>query len=217
MDEKILIIEDDIAEAIYAQADAARAGYRLWAVATNLAEGLDRMADADLVLSDLFFPSGQDSVDAHVQRFLPFYERHKERRFALDSGAQIVLRAVEACAELFGMTPTQYVEEFMSKVETPQSTLKAAREAVRGVKDPEQYERFLEIERGIRQGTQLPLGIVAQERARELGKPIVIVTSTYHHDDAFEAVRHLVTVPYKDTLVEGRKDWAGGIELLTKR
>ena len=43
MDKKILIIEDDIAEAIYAQAEVARAGSRNFRAVTTLSEGLSLM------------------------------------------------------------------------------------------------------------------------------------------------------------------------------
>lgn len=61
-------------------------------------------------------------------------------------------------------------------------------------------------------GEQLPLGILVQNEAKQRGIPTVIVTSTYHHDDAFKAIRSDITAPYIDTLVDDRKDWKSGIE-----
>ena len=213
MDKKVLIIEDNTAEAIYAQVELAKAGFRDFRAVTTLSEGLDAMPQYNGVLSDLFFPSGDLPTEPYIQRFLPFYQTYSKRRFPKKE-QDSVLRAVQQCAETFGVTPQEYVEMFMAKMNTHPAVLKAARDSVAGVQDSEQYAKFLETEKGIRNGTYLPLGIVATERARELNIPSAIVTSTYHHDDAFEAVRDLVKVSYKDTLVDGRKNWKGGIDLL---
>ena len=167
------------------------------------------------VLSDLFFPAG-NSTRQYAERFLPLYEKYKERRFEKTREDNVVLRAVQACADAFGMTTQEYIDTIMSKLDTPPIVLKAARDSLAGVKDSDRYEKFLKIEEEIKNGTNLPLGIIASEKANELGIPLAIVTSTYHHDDAFEPVRSLVNVPYRDTLVDGRKDWKGGIELLLR-
>ena len=108
------------------------------------------------------------------------------------------------------------MDEVMTKLNTPPLVLKAARDSLVVVENSENYVRFLGIEEGIRNGTNLPLGIIASEKANELGIPSAIVTSTHHHDDAFEPVRDLIMVPYTDTLVDGRKNWKGGIELLLR-
>jgi len=216
---KILVIEDNTAEAIYAQAELARAGFTDFQAVTTLSEGLEAMPGYEALLTDLFFHAGCLPTEPYTQRFLPIYHAYGERRFKT-KGRDVVLRAVKQCAETFGVTPHEYVEDFMAKVgghlSTPSNVLKAARASLTGVEEPERYTKFLEIEAGVRNGTYLPLGVIATERARELGIPSVIVTSTYHHDDAFEAVRDLVKVPYRDSLVDGRKDWKGGITLLSR-
>jgi CheY-like chemotaxis protein len=214
MDKKVLVIEDDTAEAIYAQTELARAGFEGFRAVTTLSEGLEVMPEYDAVLSDLFFPAGSESTEKYSQRFSPLYEQYKQKRFQEIEESGPVLRAVQACAEAFDVTPHEYVNKFMAEMNTPRQVLDSARDALAGVQDSERYEKFLKIEEGIRNGTDLPLGIIASERAKELGIPSAIVTSTHHHDDAFEAVRNLVTVPYRDTLVDGKKDWDGGIELL---
>jgi len=216
MEKKILVIEDNVAEAIYAQAELANAGFRDFRAVITLSEGLDVMPTYDAVLSDLFFPAGGESTEKYSQRFLPLYEEYKQKRFPELRQDNVVLRAVQACAEVFGVTPQEYINDYMSKMNTPKQVLKAARDSLAGVTDSERYEKFLKIEKGIRDGTALPLGIIASERAKELNIPSVIVTSTYHHDDAFEPVRDLIQVPYRDTLVNDRKDWTGGIELLLR-
>ena len=68
----------------------------------------------------------------------------------------------------------------------------------------------------VRSGKTFPLGIAVIDMARELSIPVAIVTSTYHHADEFEAVRDLVTTPYVDTLVDGKKDWDRGIAYLLR-
>src|SRR3989338_5239944 len=216
---KILVIEDNTAEAIYAQAELAKAVFTDFQAVTTLSEGLEAMPGYEALLTDLFFPAGNLPVEPYSQRFLPIYQAYGERRFKT-KGHDVVLRAVKQCADVFGVTPQEYVEDFMAKVggalSTPPVVLKAARASLTGVEEPERYAKFLETKERIRNGTYLPLGIVATERARELGIPSVIVTSTYHHDDAFEAVRDLVKVPYRDSLVDGRKDWNGVITLLSR-
>ena len=215
MIQKILIIEDNTAEAIYAQAELAKAGLRDFRTVTTLSEGLEAMPQYDAVLSDLFFPAGNISTEQYSQRFLPLYEQFKQRSFPNLGKDNAVLGAVQACADAFSITPQAWID-IMAKMNTHPKTLKAARDSLSGIKDSEKYETFLKIEKGIRNGTNLPLGIIATERAQELQIPSAIVTSTYHHDYAFEPVRDLIKVSYSDTLVDGKKDWKGGIELLLK-
>ena len=167
----------------------------------------------DAVLTDLFFPAGDMDAAPLVQRFLPHYESYKAKRFP-EIKDNVVLSAVENVSSLMGVGPGEYVENVLTRLNTPESVLKASRDAVAGIQDSERYERFLEIEKGVRDGTNLPLGIVAAERSREMGIPCAMVTSTYHHDDEFEAVRDLVTVPYVDTLVDGKKQWGKSLDLV---
>lgn len=217
MNNRILIIEDDIAEAIYAQVELAKAGFRDFRAVTTLSDSLEAMSEYDAVLSDLFFPVGNESAEKYIRRFLPLYEQYKQKRFSKLEQSNSVLRAVQACAELFRVTPQEYVNDFMPKINTPQQVLKAAKDSLASIEDSEGYEKFIKIEENIRNGTALPIGIIACERAKELEIPAVIVTSTYHHDNAFEPIKELVKVPYRDTLVEGRKDWKGGLELILKQ
>lgn len=213
---EVLVIEDNLIEAINAQTELARAGIEDFRSVTTLSEGLEAMSHFDGVLSDLFFPVGNASDEQYIQRFLPLYEQFKSQRFKKRPSDDVILRAVKACAKAFEVTPEEYVENVMAMLNTPPVLLKAARDAIAGVDDSERYNQFLKIEECVRNGTNLPLGIVALERAKELGIPSVVVTSTYHHDDAFEAVKGLIDVPYRDTLIECQKDWKGGIELLLK-
>jgi len=216
LEKKILVIEDNIAESISAQTELARMGFRDFLAVTTLSEGLEIMLKYDAVLSDLFFPAGNEPTEKYAQRFLPSYDQYQKRKFPKLEKDSIVLRAVQACAEVFEVTPQEYIENYMTKMDTPPSVLNAARDSLAGIKDSEKYKKFQKIEEEIRNGTNLPLGIIATERAKELKIPAVIVTSTYHHDDAFEAVQNLIKVPYCDNLIDGKKDWKSGIELLMK-
>jgi hypothetical protein len=211
---KVLVIEDNVSEAIYAQTELAKAGIMDFKAVTTLKEGLSILPKYDAVLTDLFFPAGNIPIEQYIQKFLPLYEQFKNKRFPEMTGNNVVLSAIQSCAKVFGVTPEEYVNDYITKMNTPKLVLDAARDAIAGIKDSQKYEKFLKIEQSIRNGTSLPLGIIACEKALEYNLPCVIVTSTYHHDDAFEAVKDQIKVNYKDTLIEGRKNWKGGIELL---
>lgn len=212
---KLLVIEDNVAETIHVQTELERAGISDYKTIATLSEGLELMPEYNLVLSDLFFPAGDVSIEEYSQRFMPLYEEFKQRKFMTNK--TVLKKAIEQCARTFDVTPHDYIEKYMTKVNTPKRVMESAREALAGIKDPEGYEKFKKIEAGIRDGTNLPLGIIATERATELGIPSVIVTSTYHHDHSFEPVRNLISVPYCDTLVDGKKNWESGIEQLLSR
>ncbi|MCA9458979.1 MAG: hypothetical protein KC550_00355 [Nanoarchaeota archaeon] len=58
-----------------------------------------------------------------------------------------------------------------------------------------------------------------KDLAKQYEIPTVFVTSTYHHDIAFEPIRNKFDFPYVDTLVDDnhggkRKNWKKGIEIL---
>lgn len=216
MKNKVLVIEDNQNEALFARMQLSSAGFKVFKVVSNLSYALEELPNYDLVLSDLFFPAGEIDATPYISRFLPHYESFKQRRFKDIAGDNIVLKAVHAAAELVGATPEEYVNNWMPRMNSPPKLMTVAKDALKGKEDSQRYEEYLLIESAVREGTKLPLGIVASERAQELGKKVVIVTSTYHHDDSFEAVNNLIKVGYVDTLVDGKKNWKGGIELLLK-
>src|SRR3989344_741122 len=114
MNKKILVIEDNVAEAIYAQAELAKAGLKEFRAVTTLSEGLESIQEYDAVLSDLFFPAGNEPREKYSQRFLPLYEQYKQGRFSKLEDNSLVLRAVQVGAEIFGVTPQEYVNEYMA-------------------------------------------------------------------------------------------------------
>jgi len=214
IDKKLLIVEDNFAEAKFAQKEAQKAGIKEIMVAENLEQAQKYIKEAGMLASDLFFPAGNIPTEAYLQRFLPFYDKYKTTRFTKISQESPVKRAIENCARVFGVTPQEYVENIMTQMNNPPTLMKMAREALAGIKDPEKYNQFLRIEQNIREGKNLPLGVIITEQAKEKGLPAVIVTSTYHHSDEFEPIRELVRVTYFDTMVDGRKNWQSGINYL---
>ena len=210
MPKKVLIIEDNAVEAKHAQEELAKAGIKYSKAVSTLSEGLEAMPNYDALLSDLFFPAGSVSTEQYVKKFLPLYEQFAQRIIGAEA---TVLRAVKQVATTFGMTPRDYVDKVMSHLK-PEFIYHEAKEAI---ENQERYERFLKTVDDIKNGKNLPLGIIATERATQLGLPSAIVTSINHHDYAFESVRDQVKVPYRDTLVNNKKDWKGGIELLSER
>ncbi len=213
---ELLIVEDNVAEAIWAQAEAAKVGLRNFLVAQDLDQALTYLEkEPKYLVSDLFFPAGNINVQPYIERFLPIYEAFQNRRFKEIKEESPVYRAVSVCAEVFGVTPEEYVEKVMAKLNTHQVILKSARDAVHKRQDYERFEKFQEVMNNVRNGTKLPLGISLTEKAKEKGIPNIIVTSTYHHSDEFEAVRELVPHYYDQVIGEGdqkRKNWEAGIE-----
>ena len=218
----VLVIEDNIAQGIYAQTALAKNGYRQFSVATNLAQALELIPQADYILSDLFFPAGSTDIQIHSSRFISLYEKRAQERYPVTDGAILVRKAIGAWAELFDKaTLEEGLEMFEQHTNNydaegkPNSVLRAARDAVRGRTDIDKYEVFMEKVTAMKEGNHdLPLGIIATEYATQLRKPAVIVTSTYHHDDLFEAVATQLKVPYVDTMVRESKDWDAGISRL---
>lgn len=215
MEKKILVIENNVEEKTRIHSELDLAGIENFWIASTLSEGLYLMPRYDALLSDLFFPAGSKSSEKYSRRFFPLYEQYK-KKFEETLKDNLILEAIQSSAAALGVTPQDYVNEYMAKLDFPEFLLMKAQDSVAGVENSREYENFLKIEDGIRNGTDLPLGIIASERAKELGIAATIVTSTYHHSDAFEPIRNLISVPYRDSLIDGRKDWKGGIESLLK-
>ena len=73
------------------------------------------------------------------------------------------------------------------------------------------HRNMLEVIEDVKAGKNLPLGYFVRKEAKSRKIPSVTVTSTYHHDLAFEPLRFQLE-PYVDNLVEGKKDWKKGFE-----
>lgn len=211
---KILVIEDNIEERLAAEKALAEAGHTEFKSVETLADGLALMPQFDAVLSDLFFPAGDEPTEKYIQRFLPVYETYKRERF-FEKKDSALKDHIYSLAKVLDYTPEQYLYEFICKTSSPE-TIKECKEAVLGINDIERYEKFLKIEEDIRNGSNLPLGIIAAERAKELKIPVVIITSTNHHDMAFSPVERMIKGPCLEGLVDGRKYWTRGIDMLMR-
>ena len=217
---KILIVEDNIAEAIYAQSDVARAGFRDISVSQNLESALNVLEREkyDYILSDLFFPIGNTNKDKYISEIVPLYETYADRRFTkITDEDNVIKRTCEHIAKSFGITVEEYLEKLLPTMINIPKVISAAKDAVYGRRDYEKYLKFQKTIAKVKDGSMFPSGLYVVEKATELEIPIIIVTSTYHHDAAFEAIRDKVNAPYIDTLEEdGRKNWSKGIEKLLK-
>ena len=211
---KILIVEDNVAEAINAQTELARVGFRDFMAVTNLSEALNVLPEYNCVLTDLFFPVGSTSAQPYIERFFPIYERFKDERFKKTNRDSPIARAIEQVTGVLGMTPDDYESKLAPLFNHPPAMRKAIKDALGGRGDLERYQKYLVTLEKVKNGTQLPLGIIVAEEAKKQGLTAVIVTSTNHHDDAFEPVRSIIPVSYRDNLIDGKKDWKGGIEIM---
>jgi len=205
-DKRLLIVEDNVSEAIYAQTAAAAQGFRDIVVATNLEEAYKYLPQVGAVATDLFFPNGSINVDAYVKRLLPLYVAHAQQQRKLPSGHPTILRAIENTSRVFGMTPEQYTENMASR--NGECVAKSARASLPSYAQKFDIKQFLGTE------PNLPVGILVTEEAMKHGIPSVIVTSGGGHDGLLQPIRSIVQVPYVTFLVEGHKDWKRGIEML---
>lgn len=81
------------------------------------------------MLTDLFFPIG-DMESGLIQEVLPHYEAFAERKYPAN-GNRMVYRALQAAGGLFDMTPEQYVEEIMLKLNDNTKIVQVSREAIK--------------------------------------------------------------------------------------
>jgi len=221
MMKKLLIIEDTPEETQYARDVALRAGYVDITVVSTLSDALETMHNYDIVLSDMFFPAGSMPTEQYSTRFMPYYEADLESRRRYGEFQPIVqegdvrMQALERNSRMLGITPLEFIERYMVSVIGEEDS-QFAYDVVAGMTDSKKYAQIQQAHDGIRLGVNLPLGIIAMEHAQELGKPVVIVSSLNHHNYAFEPIRSLLTVPYRHGLVQGKKDWQGGLEELLR-
>ncbi|MCA9460251.1 MAG: hypothetical protein KC550_06910, partial [Nanoarchaeota archaeon] len=76
-------------------------------------------------------------------------------------------------------------------------------------------EKFEKVMERVKSGEMFPSGVFIGDYAREQNIPLVYVTSTNHHDLAFEPLRVKLGFPYVDRLIDGlKKDWNSGLEIL---
>jgi len=210
---RILVVENDQIEVIRAWDELFELKYDFESADTLAAAEEKLQTRPDAVLTDLFFSIGPDITRyvGEILEVLPVYEAFVRQRYDSKWMNNPVRLSLAQVAQTFGMSVEEYVPDVMGKLDTPQVVMESAK---RVVKEQKEYDRFLEFIEEIRTGENFPSGIYVSRMAKELGIPCAIVTSTYHHDTAFEPIRGMLSAPYTDTLVDGKKDWAGGIGLI---
>jgi CheY-like chemotaxis protein len=214
LDKQILVVEDRAEEAKVAEIVLREKGLIPYFIANNLKDALTAIPNSRAILTDLFFPLGGIPHEEYSKRFLPHYEAFADIRYKKNDRNNPLVRAVEQVSGLFGITAEQYVEKIAPLFNHSKKEIDMITNALAERENFDKYQKYLGVIESVRNGTNLPLGIIVAEEARKLGIPTVIVTSTNHHDDAFEAVRSLAKVQYVDHFVNGRKAWKYGAELL---
>ena len=209
MENKLLIVEDNLEEREIACTSAKNSGFRNIVTATNLEEALHYIPGVQAVVTDLFFPNGDVNVDSYVQRILPLYVEHAQQRGKLPRGNVHVLRALEVVSNVFDMTPEQYVENVLSKrYENQRFLVDHARASLPNFASKQNIQDFLEDE------SNLPLGILVTEVAQEYQIPSVIVTSGGGHGGLLQPIMDLVKVPYETHMDGNHKNWDSGLSKL---
>ncbi len=227
---KLLIVEDNVAEAIYAQAEAVKVGFRNIQLVQTLGkfyEVLNYKRNFDYILTDLFFPLGEVISEFTISDYLlnvtQFYDSYADKIFRkIDKNSSPVLGAVNTVSDVMGISPLTYVSEVLPKLDVPEIVLEKAQDAVYGRENSGKYKEFQTILDKIKSGENFPSGYYVSLAAYEEKIPTVIVTSTYHHDIAFEPIRDRLYCPYVDTMIDDeyggkRKDWKQGLEILLQQ
>ncbi len=218
---ELLIVEDKAEESDHAKLEAKKLGLTNLAVAQNLEQAFNLLdSNPQYIASDLFFPVGNLDVKQYVKKFLPFYEEYERRRFPTFEAS--ILHKVIKQYENIGVSMEKYEQDWLPILGKPmgEEYIEMIRDHIHLRKDYSRFVKFQSVKQAIQDESNLPLGISLIERAIEKGIPIVIVTSTYHHDHAFEPVRDSIKVPYYDTLIgvdnNNTKNWQAGIKHLVQ-
>lgn len=214
MENKLLIVEDKVDEAIWAQHDAVKAGFREIVVATTLEQAQRYLPEVQRVATDLFFSLGNVDPARYIAEVLPLYENYlKSFRKIPNNPVALAINQITTRPE--GMSKEQFFEEklkpFFFKDWKP-AALESARD---GYFEIEHYAKYSKLEKHIakvKEGRGLPSGVFIAREAKRLGMPAYVVTSTNHHDHTFEPIRSLISTPYVDNLVGGRKNWAAAMD-----
>ena len=212
---ELLIIEDSIEEANIAQQTAESLGIETKLI-QDFKSALDEIRSSKLsaIASDLFFPAGDINQEPYIQQVLPAYEAYSRGFKRIDD--QPLARALRQVANIpAGITKEEAFENIRELFLRSHSErdIESHRDAWFGIEFYSKYAKLKEHIEGIKQGSGIPYGIFVVQKAEELDIPVHIITSTNHHDVAFEPVRNKIG-DYSDNLVEGHKDWKAGIERL---
>ena len=209
---KILIVEDNIEEAKSALEQAKK--FNLEGVlAQDFGSAIQELnKNPNYVLSDLFFPSGNIEQSEYIQRILPMYENYLSKFQKQERG--VLYKAIENVSKTFQTTPEKYVEEILPSLGNPPEIIEKSKDAVYGIENYSKYLRLANFIEDIKQGKGLPYGYFLAEEIQKRDIPSMIITSTNHHDITFEPIRNNLKIPYLDNLVDGKKNWKQGMEVV---
>lgn len=212
---ELLIVEDRVDEAIYAQRDAFVNGFRDMRIASNLEDALNLMQlGPKYIVSDLFYSLGNLEKEVYVSRLLPIYEDYesKYKRLIENKEDNVLYKVIHQMAEVFDVSPEKYVREIIPSMDGGGDSLMTkltvpCMDILKGVENYFRWEKYQKVKDDIISGENMPCGIFLVEEAKKRDIPIQIVTSTNHHDSAFEPISRLINTKYHDYLVDGRKNW----------
>jgi CheY-like chemotaxis protein len=216
----ILIVEDKPEELNVAREIAKVKGIDT-RVAINFKSALEELKFPGLkaVASDLFFPAGDIDQGSYISQILPSYESYLNSFRKITDGPLIkTLNFV--FAERGNMTKEQFFEEIMTKTflkDWDEEGKRQVADAYFGIEFYHNYSKLQKHIEEIKQGRGMPYGIFLTKEAGKLQLPAYVVTSTNHHDVAFQPVRKLLTTDYRDDLVDGHKDWARAFDYLSQK
>jgi hypothetical protein len=213
----LLIIEDKLEEANVAQENAKSLG-----IETRLAQDFSSALDEiklrpAAIASDLFFPAGNINQESYINQVLPIYENYLKTFRPLTDGPLVkVLQFI--FPDQGNLTKEQFFEDVIKKYflkDYPEHMVEVTRDAYFGIENYTRYSKLQEHIGKIKQGIDMPYGLFATEEARKLNIPLHIVTSTNHHDIAFQPLRDKLG-NYTDNLVDGHKNWASTFNQLSE-
>ena len=203
---RILIVEDSTEQQAFARRQLATFGADLDFVDTYVDfERAIQSKPYDAVLSDLYFPSGCQSIDdAHRSEATALVQEYitKLSVTELANAAQFTF-GFSAVTDLEKLVEAAKHTHFLGSGAQETDLRRSAEQLARNHK----YTTFAE---ELQTGKHLPpSGMFAQQYAKNNNIPCVIVTSVYHHDHAFEPFRERIG-PYIDTTRNGEKGWVEG-------
>lgn len=213
----LLIIEDRIGEANVAQETAKSLGIEI-RLATDVGSALEEIKlRPAAIASDLFFPAGNINQEPYIAQVLQIYENYlKTFRPKTDGPLTRVLQFI--FPDQGNLNKEQFFEDVIKKYflkDNPEHIVELTRDAYFGIENYSKYNRLQKQIKEVKEGRSMPYGIFATEEARKLNIPIHIVTSTNHHDIAFEPIRSRIG-KYTDNLVDGYKDWLAAFNQLSE-
>lgn len=219
MIDKILIVEDQPEEQGVARQTADSLG-----IETRFAGDFEtalreiRSGWPKAIASDLFFPSGNIDQQPYLQQVLPIYEGYL-KTFKPKTEGPLVMALEYVFGENKDRTKEEMWNEFIEPVflkNWEDYGKEEVKDAYFGIEFYSRYEKLQKQIEAMKQGREIPYGIFVRKEAEKLKMPCYIVTSTNHHDVAFEPIRDKIG-SYTDYIVEGHKNWERGLRDLEEK